>query len=79
MTITSPWFDRRGTITHIFVPDEPTTGAYTPPIKTSIFEISVPKLDPSINTRVRTGPSLGEKSVKVTGLEGSVGSAGLGP
>jgi hypothetical protein len=32
-----------------------------------------------MNTSVRTGPSFGEKSVKITGLEGSADTTGLGP
>jgi len=32
-----------------------------------------------MNTKVRTAPSFGKKSVKVTGFEGSVGTTGIGP
>src|SRR5690554_3391993 len=79
LTTTSPLIERRGTITHILLPDEPITGADTPPINTSILEISVPKLDPSIKTNVLTGPSFGQKSLNTTGCEGSEDSVGLGP
>jgi hypothetical protein len=79
MTTTSPLLERLGTIVQIFVPDEPITGADTPPMTTSIFETSVPKLLPSMNTKVRTAPSLGEKSVNVTGFEGSEETTGGAP